>query len=310
MSLDSEIKFPPQTHPQKKSTQTYCVQSSEEEKDVENAEAQSVQLAAKKLSWMDTSYIYVSSERKPLLLIQLESYLNNELQTISFHQPKFQELKLQVYRNIFGHLIKEFKTYQSLLSAIKKEYENTLECQQDQIQKLEPLQSRLRLVTEECDRKIQDRLEEEQAVIGALKRENQQLQKDLEAMRAKEKAMQRVVDQLQAEVSNQYLQYREERDARKLLMWQLNDLTGDSVKKEDPAEINTEENKDTLELQLTLKMCRKDLTKAQEELVKMKMDHWDMVPRCKWDTLTQTHTQTLLQLKTLQGDFDQLKSWN
>lgn len=33
---------------------------------------------------------------------------------------------LQVYREAFGHFIKEFKTYQPLLSAIKKEYENTL----------------------------------------------------------------------------------------------------------------------------------------------------------------------------------------
>lgn len=38
------------------------------------------------------------------------------------------------------------------------------------------------------------------------------------------------VDHLQSELSKQYLQYREERDARKLLIWQLNDLTRGSVK--------------------------------------------------------------------------------
>lgn len=49
------------------------------------------------------------------------------------------------------------------------------------------------MVTEECDRKIQARWEEEQAEIGALKREKQQLQGEIEAMRKKEKAMQAVV---------------------------------------------------------------------------------------------------------------------
>lgn len=48
-------------------------------------------------------------------------------------------------------------------------------------------------MTEECDRRIQARWAEEQAEIGALKREKQQLQKDIEAVREKEKAMQAVV---------------------------------------------------------------------------------------------------------------------
>lgn len=49
------------------------------------------------------------------------------------------------------------------------------------------------MVTEECDRKIQARWEEEQAEIGALKKVKQQLQGKIEAMREKEKSMQAVV---------------------------------------------------------------------------------------------------------------------
>ncbi|XP_075962645.1 translin-associated factor X-interacting protein 1 [Anarhichas minor] len=236
--------------------------------------------------------------------MRLESYVTKELHTISSYEPTFQELKLQVYCDVFGRFIKEFKTYQPLLSAIKKEYENTLAYQQDKIRELEPLRSHLRLVTEECDRRIQARWAEEQAEIGALKREKQQLQRDVKAMREKEKATQAVVDRLQSELSNQYLQYREERDARQLLIWQLNDVTRGSVK---PSDENTEGAKDPVELQLALKVCRKDLTKAQEELNRMKAEYWDVVPRRNWDTLEQTHKQNLLQLKTLQGDFDQLK---
>ncbi|XP_037622011.1 translin-associated factor X-interacting protein 1 isoform X2 [Sebastes umbrosus] len=180
--------------------------------------------------------------------------------------------------------------------------------QQDQIRELEPLRSHLRLVTEECDRKIQARWAEEQCEIGALKREKQQLRRDIEAMAEKEKAMQSVVDCLQSDLSNQYLQYRDERDARKLLIWQLNNLNISSVKEENPADENTELAKDHMELQLALKVCREDLTNAQEELNMMKADYWDVVPKRDLDALEQKKKKTSLQLKTLQGDFDQLKS--
>ncbi|XP_031166239.1 translin-associated factor X-interacting protein 1 isoform X1 [Sander lucioperca] len=310
MSPHKDIKFPPLT-PSQKQRLTYehrlqndTVQTSEEGQEGESAGA--VQPAARKLCWTGSSYIYAGPGRKPQLLMHLESYLNKELHTISSHEPTFQELKLQVYRDVFGCFIKEFKTYQPLLSGIKKEYENTLAYLQDQIRELEPLRSHLRLVTEECDRKIQARWAEEQAEIGALKREKQQLQRHIEAMREKEKAMEAVVDCLQSQLSQQYLQYREERDARKLLIWKLNDLTRGSVKEEHPADDNIEA-KDPVGLQLALKVCREDLTKAQVELNRMKAEYWDVVPRRNWDTLEQTHRQNLLQLKTLQGDFDQLK---
>lgn len=61
-----------------------------------------------------------------------------------------------------------------------------------------PLRSHLRLVTEDCDRRIQARWAEEQAEIGVLKREKQQLQRDVEASREKEKDMQAVVRAIHA----------------------------------------------------------------------------------------------------------------
>lgn len=57
-----------------------------------------------------------------------------------------------------------------------------------------------------------------------------------------------------------------------------------------------EEAKDPVELQLALRVCREDLTKAQEELNRMKAEYWDVVPQRNWDTLEQTHKQTLLQV--------------
>nr|XP_020459929.1 translin-associated factor X-interacting protein 1 isoform X2 [Monopterus albus] len=313
MSPHKDIKFPPLTPSQKQrlttdhSAQKCTLPTSKESQEEESVKAVFAQpSSARKLSWTGSSYIYASPGRKPQLLMQLESYVKKRLHMINPHEPEYQELKLQVYRKVFGCFIKEFKTYQPLLSAIKKEYENTLAYQQNQIRELKPLRSHLRLVTEECDRKILAHWEEEHTEIGALKREKQELQRNIDAMREKEKAMQAVVDHLQSELSNQYVKYRYECEARKLLIWQLNEQTRGSAKEEHSAYENAEE-KDPVELQLSLKVCQEDLTKVQEELNRMKAEYWDVVPQLKCDTLEQTHRQTLLQLKTLQGDFNCLK---
>ncbi|KAF3854406.1 hypothetical protein F7725_022461 [Dissostichus mawsoni] len=237
------------------------------------------------------------AQRKPQLLKQLESYVHKELQIISSSEPQFQEQRLQVYQDAFGCFIKEFKTYQPLLSAIKREYENTIAYQQDQIRELEPLRSHVRSVTEECERKVQARWEEERSEIGALKTEKHQLQRVIEAMKEKETATQAVVERLQSDLSAQYLQYREQRDARQLLIWQINDLTRGSVEEEHPADGNSD-TRDPVQLQLSLKVCRRDLTTAQEELTRMKAEYWDLVPRRNWDALEQTHQQNLSKVES------------
>lgn len=56
------------------------------------------------------------------------------------------------------------------------------------------------------------------------------------------------------------------------------------------------EAKDRVELQLALKMCRADLTNAQEELNRMKAEYWDVMPRRNWDQLEKAHKQTLLEV--------------
>ncbi|KAG7521924.1 hypothetical protein JOB18_009736 [Solea senegalensis] len=308
MSPHKHIKFPPLAPLQNQSDQNDCNSGGERDGGCGVTGVVTDQAAAaRKLCFSGSSHIYAGTDRKPRLLMYMESYLNKELHSISPQEPKYQELKLQVHRDIFGCYIKEFQTYQPILSAIRKEYENMLAYQQDQIQELEPLRSHLRLVREECERKIQARWGEERAEIGALKREKQQLQRDIEAMRENEKATQTVVEHVQRELSKQYLRYREERDARRLLIGQLSDLTRATVKTETPAGDNAED-KDPVELQLALKVCRVDLTRAQEELSKMKAEYWDVVPRRNWDTLEETHKQTLLQLHTLQADFNQVKS--
>uniref|UniRef100_A0A8C6SMU5 Translin-associated factor X-interacting protein 1 N-terminal domain-containing protein n=1 Tax=Neogobius melanostomus TaxID=47308 RepID=A0A8C6SMU5_9GOBI len=260
-----------------------------------------------KLQLTEGSCIYTGTQRKPQFLLYLENYLDKELHALNPNQPKYQKVKLQVYREAFCAFIKEFKTYQVFLSDIKNEYENTLAYQDDQLQEMETLRSLLRHATEEGNSKIQACREKEQAEITTLKKENEKLLNIIQTQITNEKNTQTVVNRLQSELSNLYLQYRDECDARRLLIYQLNDLTPCTVKNEQ-SQKNSKETIDPVALQLSLKVCRKDLTKTQEELTKFKAEYWDVVPRRDWEALEKTQNQTLQQLKTLQDDFDVMKT--
>ncbi|XP_056137413.1 translin-associated factor X-interacting protein 1 isoform X3 [Lampris incognitus] len=276
----------------------------------QRAAAVTARLFAKdKVCRRESNYLYAGPGKKPNFLKQLESYMKRKLQAIDNTEPRFQELKLQVYQDVFGRFIEEFKTYQLFLYGIKKEYEDTIAYLRNQICELEPLQTHLRLVTEECDQKMHARWQEEQAEIATLKREKKQLQKDMKSMREKDEAMQAMVAHLKSEVSNLYLQYREEHDARKLLIFKLNHLTSCLGTEEEPTNENSDKEKeDPVMLRQALIVCRDDLSKAQELLNRMQAEYWDVVSRRDWESLENTQKQTLLQLGRLQHDFDQLKA--
>uniref|UniRef100_A0A8C7XFH2 Translin-associated factor X-interacting protein 1 N-terminal domain-containing protein n=1 Tax=Oryzias sinensis TaxID=183150 RepID=A0A8C7XFH2_9TELE len=305
MSLHKTITLPPLIQTEEQGSFTGRVQQNTSELKVQTSEETHESAAdfyverqsTTKFCWSGCSYLYAGPGRKPELLRQLEHHVNEELCAISAQEPKFEELKLQVYRNVFDQFISAFTTYQPLLCTIKKEYDNIIAGQQEEIQKLAPLRSQLRLVKEECERKIRAQWREQHTEIEMLKREKQQLQEDVQSMKETEKNMQTVVDHLQSQLSQQYLQYREEHDARQLLIRQLNDLTGAPVTNTRPAVQNT----DFQGLELEFEACR-------EELSRIKAEYRDAVPQHDWEALQQTHQRTVLQLKTLQGDFKLIKS--
>lgn len=76
--------------------------------------------------------------------------------------------------------------------------------QQNKIQELEPLQSHLRLVTEECDHKIHTRWAQEHSEMAAIKMDKEQLRRELEALKEREKATHAVVHFYKVQI-NTYL---------------------------------------------------------------------------------------------------------
>ncbi|XP_030621185.1 translin-associated factor X-interacting protein 1 [Chanos chanos] len=241
---------------------------------------------------------------KPRFLERLEGYLERELRALDPQSPVVQELRLQAYREVFDHFIEALKTYKPLLSAIKSEYEITLAHQTEQIREIKPLRAQLVLVSERCEKRILDWNKQESEEIKTLKQECQHLQSVIEDMRERQRALDTQVCHLKKDLAAQYLKYREERDARKLLIVTMSNTAQGSEKQPDEQQ---EESVDPVKLKLALKVCREDLMKAQQELNLLQANYWDVVPRRDWENLERTHTQTLLKLETLQTDFDQMK---
>uniref|UniRef100_A0A673HB99 Translin-associated factor X-interacting protein 1 N-terminal domain-containing protein n=1 Tax=Sinocyclocheilus rhinocerous TaxID=307959 RepID=A0A673HB99_9TELE len=244
---------------------------------------------------------------KPRFLEQLESHLKRELEALDTHGIKVQELRLQVFQEVFGYLIEEFKTYKPIFSAIKNEYDVTLAHLREQIRDLLPLRAKLVLVSEQCEKRILDQRVQERDELRALKRECQRLHCVIESMRGQQTALQIQVDHLKEDLATQYQLYRDERDARKLLITRISTMTSTQDTEHDDNN-EEDESEDPVVVKMALQVCREDLTKVQVELNRLQAEYSDVVPRRDWDNLNHMHEETLIKLETLQTDFDQLKS--
>ncbi|XP_052438153.1 translin-associated factor X-interacting protein 1 isoform X3 [Carassius gibelio] len=248
---------------------------------------------------------------KPRFLEQLESHLKRELEALDTHGIKVQELRLQVFQEVFGYLIEEFKTYKPIFSAIKNEYDITLAHLREQIRDLQPLRAKLVLVSEHCEKRILEQRVQERDELRALKKECLRLQRVIESMRGQQTALQIQVDHLKEDLATQYQLYRDERDARKLLITRISTMTStqDTEHDDNNEGYNEEdESEDPVVVKMALQVCREDLTKVQVELNRLQAEYSDVVPRRDWDNLNHIHEETLIKLETLQTDFDQLKS--
>uniref|UniRef100_K7FM04 Translin-associated factor X-interacting protein 1 N-terminal domain-containing protein n=1 Tax=Pelodiscus sinensis TaxID=13735 RepID=K7FM04_PELSI len=240
---------------------------------------------------------------KPRYLEELESYLRKELQSLDLTNENAQELKLQPYREIFEFFIEDFKTYKPLLSAIKNEYEVTLDHLRQKVRSLESLKGMLVSVSEECTQQIVALQEEEKAEITALKKEKLYLLKQIDKMEEEKGSLQTQVEQ----------------PARQMYVYGITTPRVQKVATGGPAHATVPQSKmslrqvqdvsgeDVVKLTLALKIARQDLTKAQVELNTMRADYGDVVPRRDYESQEKKYMDLLEKLEVLQKDFEALQ---
>ncbi|XP_006156934.1 translin-associated factor X-interacting protein 1 isoform X2 [Tupaia chinensis] len=243
---------------------------------------------------------------KPRYLEELENYLRKELLLLDLGTDSTQELRLQPYREIFEFFIEDFKTYKPLLSSIKNAYEVMLAHQREKIRALEPLKAKLVTVNEDCNERILAMRAEEKYEISTLKKEKMNLLKLIDKKNEEMASLQSEVKKLRKNLAEEYLNYLSERDARKILIADLNELR---YQREDMSLAQSPGiwGEDPVKLTLALKMTRQDLTRTQMELNTMKANFGDVVPRRDFEMQEKTNKDLQEQLDSLRADYEEVR---
>ncbi|XP_011378806.1 translin-associated factor X-interacting protein 1 isoform X2 [Pteropus medius] len=216
-----------------------------------------------------------------------------------------QKRKTQPYREIFEFFIEDFKTYKPLLSSIKNAYEVMLAHQREKIRALEPLKAKLVTVNEDCNERILAMRAEERSEISMLKKEKMNLLKIIDKKNEEKISLQSEVTKLRKTLAEEYLRYLSERDARKILIADLNELR---YQREDMSLAQSPGiwGEDPVKLTVALKMARQDLARTQMELNTMKANFGDVVPRRDFEMQEKTNKDLQEQLDSLRDDYKEV----
>ncbi|XP_055222162.2 translin-associated factor X-interacting protein 1 isoform X4 [Gorilla gorilla gorilla] len=114
------------------------------------------------------------------------------------------------------------------------------------------------------------------------------------------------VTKLRKNLAGEYLHYLSERDARKILIADLNELR---YQREDMSLAQSPGiwGEDPVKLTLALKMTRQDLTRTQMELNTMKANFGDVVPRRDFEMQEKTNKDLQEQLDTLRASYEEVR---
>ncbi|XP_041376363.1 translin-associated factor X-interacting protein 1-like [Gigantopelta aegis] len=158
---------------------------------------------------------------KPQLLEQLERSLEDELRRLNLTEVKPNELRFQIYRQVFEILTEYFPAYNFVLTSIKNEYDMVLNLQRLEISKLIPLQHELVLLSEHYEEETIDQEQSENEEITRLKEDIRKRREQIEKVKQEKIELQREVERLQGLLGQEYEKCRDETDARKLLAQEI-----------------------------------------------------------------------------------------
>ncbi|KAB0394011.1 hypothetical protein E2I00_011722 [Balaenoptera physalus] len=234
---------------------------------------------------------------KPRYLEQLENYLRKELLLLDLGTDSAQELRLQD---------------QCLLVVCPpwpQRDSPTCPClahQREKIRALEPLKAKLVTVNEDCNERILAMRAKERYEISMLKKEKMNLLKLIDKKNEEKISLQSEVTKLRKNLAEEYLRYLSERDARKILIADLNELR---YQREDMSLAQSPGvwGEDPVKLTMALKMARQDLTRTQMELNTMKANFGDVVPRRDFEMQEKTLKDLQEQLDSLRDDYEEVR---
>ncbi|GAB1293587.1 Translin-associated factor X-interacting protein 1 [Apodemus speciosus] len=160
--------------------------------------------------------------------------------------------------------------------------------QREKIRSLEPLKAKIVTMNEDCSERILAMRAEERHEISVLKKEKMNLLKLIDKKNEEKISLQSEVAKLRKSLAEEYLRYLTERDARKILIGDLNELR---YQRED----------------MSLAQNPGDLTRTQMELNTMKANFGDVVPRRDFEMQEKTNMELQEQLESLRADYEEVR---
>uniref|UniRef100_A0A2K5PY86 Translin associated factor X interacting protein 1 n=1 Tax=Cebus imitator TaxID=2715852 RepID=A0A2K5PY86_CEBIM len=147
---------------------------------------------------------------------------------------------------------------------------------------------------------------EERHEISLLKKEKMNLLKLIDRKNEEKISLQSQVTKLRKNLAEEYLHYLSERDARKILIADLNELR---YQREDMSLAQSPGiwGEDPVKLTLALKMTRQDLTRTQMELNTMKANFGDVVPRRDFEMQEKMNKDLQEQLDSLRASYEEVR---
>ncbi|TPP57483.1 Translin-associated factor X-interacting protein 1 [Fasciola gigantica] len=238
---------------------------------------------------------------KPKFLSYLEDRISKNLATVKSGDI---EGRLQVFREAFSTILTTFKTYEPILTQIYREYEVAFNHYKLEIQKLRPAkvafvlriymisQEYLWTIYQECDERILAMQKRERPELEELQHKISQLKCVISEQKEEQTMMQLEIEKLKESLEEEHARYRHESDARNLLITEINTMRNQYNEIEGVArqtQAIAKEAGDPTLLKIALENARKAQSKAEFELIRLKSEYVDIVPKKEYDALEQKY---------------------
>jgi len=250
--------------------------------------------------------------KTPQSLKEIEKFIAES--TIDYEDAtNVHELRLQAYRTAFDAIMEELKTYRPVLAKIKMAYDASLNDAKETKRELDDTRQALLVISEKCEAKLAEHKQSQVQSLVEAKQEAEQLKNTIKQYQQDKEWYQAQVDKLKLELSETYKQYRDERDARKILVAELRSQQASDTNEVDAKEKqkDAEQNKEGLDptkLALALEVARSDLKRITDELFNVKADYGDVVPRRDFETNQLKLERVEAEMGKMTNDFDKLQS--
>ncbi|KAK2189471.1 hypothetical protein NP493_106g07056 [Ridgeia piscesae] len=167
-------------------------------------------------------------------------------------------------------------------------------------------------VSEQSDQKVMHMRDQERREIERLQLLNEQLRHQVTEMHHVKADMQAQIERMHQEIAKEYNAHRNEWDARRLLVSDLNELR--AVREESRAKVGDDdydlaaETADPTTLRIALRKAREGEMKASQRLIVIEATYGDVIPRRDFEDLKKRFVEMEEQLELTKNDITVLKS--